>query len=91
MPRGKGSRNQSDYKYKVTSGDEVKYYVSQKEIESEYDLKRTAIYFMIHSPERRKDHRGLTIEKLTEPLPVYMIVKHIDEDAIHIKYQKLVY
>lgn len=91
MPRGKGSRNQSDYKYKVTSGDEVKYYISQKEIESNYDLKRTAIYFMIHSPDRRKDHRGLTIEKLTEPLPVYKVIKDIDEDAIHIKYQKLIY
>ncbi len=91
MPRGKGSRNQTDYKYKVTSGDDVKYYISQKQIENVYDLKRTAIYFMIHSPDRRKDHRGLTIEKLTEPLPVYKVIKDIEDDGIHIKYQKLIY
>ncbi len=91
MPRGKGSRNQSDYKYKVTAGDNVNYYISQKQIEHDYDLKRTAVYFMIHSPERRKDHRGLIIEKLQEPLPVYKIVKEISDDVIHIKYEKLIY
>lgn len=91
MPRKSGCANTSDYKYKVTEGCETNYFVSQKEIQDKYDLRRTAIYFMIHSPEKRKDHRGLTIQKLDEPLPVYNIVNEDQEGERVIKYQKINY
>jgi len=91
MPRKSGCSNVSDYKYKVVSGDSTKYYVSQKEIQDDYDLKRTAVYFMIHSPDKRKDHKGITIEKLEEPLPVFNIVNEDHEGNKVIKYQKIIY
>ena len=46
---------------------------------------------MINQPEKRKDHRGLIIEKLDIPLPVYNVIKDIKEDSINIKYEKLIY
>lgn len=91
MPRSKGSKNLSDYKYKVNDGITNKYFICQKDIEECYNLKRTAIYFMINQPEKRKDHKGLKIEKLDIPLPVYNIIKDINEDSINIKYEKLIY
>ncbi len=92
MPRSKGSRNLTNYKYTVDNGNELKYFICQKDIEKFYDLKRTAIYFMLNQPEKRKDHKGLKINKLEEPLPVYKIIRNVDiEDNFYIKYEKMEY
>ncbi len=91
MPREKGSKNLSNYKYSVDDGVKKNYFITQKDIEREYNLKRTAIYFMINKPERRKDHKGLIIEKLEKPMPVYKIIKDINDDSINIKYEKVIY
>ncbi len=91
MPREKGSRNLNDYKYSVDDGNSKKFFIRQKDIEIMYNLKRTAIYFMINKPERRKDHKGLIIEKLEKPMPVYKIIKDINDDSINIKYEKVIY
>lgn len=91
MPRKSGSSNVNEYKYRVNNGSEIKYYISQKEIQDDFDLKRTAIYYMIHSPDKRKDHRGIIIEKLEEPLPVYKIHDDFDDGLRVIKYEKIIY
>ncbi len=91
MPRSKGSVNCSTYKYKVTKDEKIKYFISQKEIQDEYDLRRTAVYFMIYSPERRKDHKNVVIEKLEKPLPVYNIIEEENEYGRNVKYEKIVY
>ncbi len=91
MPRTAGSLNTTDYKYKVIDNGETKYYISQKEIQDEYDLKRTAVYFMLNYPERIKNGKDILIEKLPEPLPVYDVKKEIENDNIMIKYEKIIY
>lgn len=94
MPRINGSHNQSDYRYKVTNSElgASEYFISQREITDKYGIKRTGIYYLIHHPERRADHKNLTIEKLSTPLPVYeKIVEQEDNGGYTIKYNKIIY
>ena len=47
---------------------------------------------MLNQPEKRKDHKGLKINKLEQPLPVYKISRNVDiEDNFYIKYEKMEY
>ena len=91
MPREKGSKNLSNYKYSVDDGVKKNYFITQKDIEREYNLKRTAIYFMMNKPDKRKEHKGLIIKKLEKSLPVYKINKIINDDSININYEKIIY
>ena len=91
MPRTKNSKNCSSYKYKVIDQGEVKYYVSQKNIQEEYDMVRTAVYFMIHSPDRITHKKNIIIQKLDEPLPVYEIKKVFEGDDLIVTYEKIIY
>jgi len=97
MPRTNGSKNNTDYKYKVETLNEegdvtsTDYFVTQTEVQNFTGLKRSAVYFMIHHPEKRKDHLNYKIEKMAVPLPVYKLNKTIETDKILIEYQKLIY
>tara|TARA_R110002072_G_scaffold137523_2_gene280372 strand:+ start:5323 stop:5616 length:294 start_codon:yes stop_codon:yes gene_type:complete len=97
MPRTNGSRNNSDYKYKVekiNDNNEVistEYFVSQSQVQTHTGLKRSAVYFMIHHPEKRKNHCNYKIIKMEIPLPVYKMEKKIEDDKILFEYQKLIY
>ncbi len=96
MPRTNGSRNNSDYKYKVeklNENDEVittDYFVTQTEVQNHTGLKRSAVYFMIHHPEKRKNHCKYKIYKMEIPLPVYKMEKKIEEDRVLVEYQRLI-
>ena len=54
MPRLSGSANISDYKYSVEELENenvisTKFYRTQKEIQLKYNLKRSAVYFLLHN------------------------------------------
>ncbi len=91
MPRTKNAKNATDYKYKVIDEGISKYYISQRHIQDEYDMKRTAVYFMIHSPDRIRHKKNITIEKLPEPLPVYVLTRDTIDNALILKYEKIIY
>jgi hypothetical protein len=77
--------NYKNYKYSVTKDEETKYFVGQKEIEIYTGLKRTAIYFMLNNPEKRKKTFGFEIKKLTNLLPVYKICSNDDNEITYTK------
>lgn len=93
MPRINGSHNQSEYRYKVFNEtlQRNEFYISQREITDKYGIKRTGIYYMIHHPDRIKDHKNITIEKLQTPLPVYEKIIDEDDGGYTIKYNKIIY
>ncbi len=96
MPRNKEARNSTNYRYKVTlENGEVKYYVSQQDVQDEYDLNRTAVYLMIKAPDAiaRKKH-NIVIEKLAKGLPVYDKNKRISflqDGNLYYRYDKIQY
>ena len=65
MTRALGIRNSTSYRYRVTNAEgKEALFVSQREIMLTFDLKRTAVFYMIHQPAMRRDHRGLVIQLL---------------------------
>ena len=92
MTRTSGSINSKDYRYKVLINGEVKYFISQLEIQQAFNLKRTAVYYLINSPIKIKRKVDLKIEKLENTLPVYIYHRQIDDFGGYImKCQKIVY
>tara|TARA_R110001606_G_scaffold175712_1_gene322228 strand:+ start:220 stop:516 length:297 start_codon:yes stop_codon:yes gene_type:complete len=98
MPRRLGSRNCQEYKYKVeklneetTEVESTHYYITQREIQNEYNLKRSAVYFIINNPKSRKTNDYIKIYKLETPRPVYF-KEYLEEDEdIIIRYTKIDY
>ena len=88
MPRTPGSRNTQDYKYKVEKLNEnnevinTGYYVTQKDIQDKYNLKRSAVYFILNNPQLRKQDDLINIIKLEQPMPVFNIEKQELSDII---------
>lgn len=93
MPRETGSKNKSFYRYSVycASSDCTNFFISQKEIEKYYDMKRTAIYFLLNKKDRLKDHKGLIMTKLEDKLPVYETRTINDDGCCVIIQKKIVY
>lgn len=96
MPRISGSSNITDYKYLVEElKDDIvfitKYFRTQKEIQKEYSLKRSAVYFLIHNKEMRKTKDNINIFKLDQPKPVYQVETTNTEDSIIKTYNRISY
>ncbi len=73
MARTKNSKNNKEYKYKVfdETTQTYKFYITQSDIQDEYQIKRTALYYLIHNPDNIKTNYKIKVEKLPQPLPVY--------------------
>ena len=97
MPRPSGSKNSQDYKYKVEKLNELNeiintnYYVTQKEIQDKYNLKRSAVYYILNNPSRRKANDYINISKLDQPMPVFKIVHQEENGDIIFRYNKIDY
>ena len=91
MPRNKGSVNSSSYKYLVKKDGGFDVYISQKEIQDKYNIKRTTLYYIINHPEKTKNNHGLVITKLEPPLSVFQITQNLSEFGKNINYNKIVY
>jgi hypothetical protein len=97
MPRLSGSTNTSDYKYKVEELNDnnepicSQYFRTQKEIQTNYNLKRSAVYFHLHNKEMRKTKDNINIIKLTEIKPVYEVDIINTNDSIIKTYNRIVY
>ena len=76
MPREKGSKNLTYYRYEVydTKIDKNRYYITQEEILDDYKMCRSTCYFLRCKPDRPVDpkYKHLTIKKLSSKVkPVY--------------------
>jgi hypothetical protein len=92
MTRAKGIRNSSSYRYRVTNAEgEQRLFISQPEIMHAYELKRTAVFYMLHQPSMRRDHRGLVIQLLEKPLPVYTRRRVESETGWAIVHELIIY
>lgn len=93
MGRCEGSLNNSDYKYSVkqfinNEWTEPKFFITQLEIQKEFNLKRTAIYYLINNKDKiKKLKNSYEIIKLDTPLPVYKCVHYYTEDEEQIIYE----
>ena len=92
MTRALGIRNCTSYRYRVTNAEgKEALFVSQREIMLEFDLKRTAVFYMIHQPLMRRDHQGLVIQLLETQLPVYS-KRRVESDAGYtVVYERIKY
>lgn len=85
MPRSKNSENTSNYHYCVkkysdethTQLVEKKYFRTQKEICSTYNINRSGIYYVINPDLKRlkRLYQEFDIQKLTPPIPIYETVE----------------
>tara|TARA_R110000787_G_scaffold13121_3_gene41564 strand:+ start:372 stop:647 length:276 start_codon:yes stop_codon:yes gene_type:complete len=71
MPRTIGTKNKSAYRYQLTDKNITTYHITQKEIQDKYNLSRTAIYFLLHKPEKTINAHNIEVVKLDTPLPIY--------------------
>ena len=92
MTRALGIRNCTFYRYRVTNAEgKEALFVSQREIMLAFDLKRTAVFYMIHQPAMRRDHQGLVIQLLETQLPVYS-KRRVESDAGYtVVYERIKY
>ena len=97
MTRITGSINKTDYKYSVEELNEdgtiknKSYFISQKEIQHKFNLKRSAVYFHIHNKEMRKTKDNINIIKLSEPMPVFNKEIYEENGDNIVAYRKLKY
>lgn len=97
MPRLANTPNKTDYKYKVEELNNVRkiinttYFLTQKQIQDKYNLKRSAIYFMLYKPEKILKNTNFIITKLDIKLPVFEKQIIEDEGDIYIHYQRIIY
>ena len=97
MPRTNGSKNSQDYKYKVEKLNELdevintSYYVTQREIQDTYNLKRSAVYFILNNPSLRKSNDHINIMKLEQPMPVFKVIQGEENGDIIFRYNKIDY
>lgn len=93
MGRLEGSLNITDYKYTVkrlinNEWTNPQYFITQQEIQNEFNLKRTAVYYLINNKDKiKKLKNNYEIIKLDIPLPVYKCVQHASEGDERIIYE----
>tara|TARA_R110000772_G_scaffold649_5_gene2229 strand:+ start:13 stop:294 length:282 start_codon:yes stop_codon:yes gene_type:complete len=85
MPRSQGATNSTNYHYllKEYTDDgktqllEQRYYKTQGEIQTQYQMKRCSIYHLINfNPSiQKKKYMNIEIIKLSPPIPVYSKVE----------------
>ena len=90
MPRTSNSKNSTYYHYLIRVYDnnekdnliEQKYIKTQKDLEEQYSLNRSAIYYLLNPPEGRKPRKYLNIELEKVLIPIYKNVMTFENDLL---------